>query len=335
MAKVSTPGDTFGENGGKEEAEADYMSMAIADPISSHKIETLTQRRLRKQREAEARAHPKSKEELALEAEKFRQKALETAISTESKGARMMAKLGYKPGNTLGAATNSDARLEPIGLEMKEGREGIGALSEKKRKFREDVERAEAGEKKRKEDEGEYRERVARERDEKRCEGMWWGAMKVMEGLDNPNAQEATDKTEQVSEAGRPEQNSKNAKKVTGRKAPLSYRPLKLDREEKEAEKRRRYDLSQSLSRNATYDDPDEDARDRQALGQEVEDIDGYDEVDEELQAYLLLSFKDRLQKVVNELRETWAYCFWCKYQYGDRDEMDRDCPGESEDEHG
>ena len=335
MAKESASGDAVEEDGKGEGEEEDYMSMAIADLGPSLKGETLTQRRLRKQREAEDRAHPKSKKELELEAEKIRQKALETEIPTESKGAKIMAKLGYKPGNALGAVTNSDARLVPVGLEMKEGKEGIGALSEKKRKFREDVERAEAGEKKRREDEGKYRERVAREREEKRYEGMWWGAMKVLEGLDNPDAPEENEYIEKVSGHRISGYHSKHGKTATNRKVPLSYRPLILDQEEKAEEKRIRHDLLQSLSRNTTYDDPNEDAQDRQALCQEIEDVAGDDEVDEELQAYLLLSFEDRLHRVVNDLRELWFYCYWCKYQYNDKDEMERDCPGESEEEHG
>lgn len=335
MSTISDPSSiqkaTTREPEEKEDDEDDYMSMTIADPTPTTKVETLTQRRLRKQREAEARAHPKSKAELAAEAEKQRQDALATKLSEQSKGAKMMAKLGYKPGSALGVATNVNARVEPIGVEVKEGREGIGALSEKKRKFREEVEKAEEGEKRRKEDEGGYRERVAKERDEKRCEGMWWGAMKVLEGLVEDQGREEDPRVGLAEK--RVHNNGTGA--YSGRKAPLPYRPLVRDRQEKEKEKRRRYDLMQSLSRNTIYDDPDEDAHDRLALGKEVEDLEDEEEVDEELQEYVQLPTTERLERVLKELRDEWNYCFWCKYRYGNREEMEQDCPGETEDEHG
>ena len=314
--------------------EEDYMSMTVADPTPSVRAETLTQRRLRKQREAEARAHPKSRAELAVEAEKLRQAALATAIPNENKGAKMMAKLGYKPGTALGVAANAGTRLEPIGVEIKEGREGIGALSEKKRKFRDEMKKLDEGEKRRKENEGDYRERVARERGEMRAEGMWWSAMKVLQGLDEDLAGKKMEHGKGAAEGAGVGSNKREEKGASKRLVPLLYRPLILDREEKERERRRRYDLLQSLSRNTTYDDPDEDAQDRLALGQEVEDIEE-EEADGDLEEYVHLPFEQRLQNVVEELRSSWFYCFWCKFRYSSKSAMEQECPGQSEDEHG
>ncbi|KAL9123993.1 MAG: hypothetical protein Q9217_006636, partial [Psora testacea] len=108
------------------------------------------------------------------------------------------------------------------------------------------------------------------------------------------------------------------------------------ERVEGERERRRRVDLVNSLSRNVTYDDPEEDERDRAALGTEVVDLnEGDDELDEELERYLALDIGERLDLVVRELREKWCYCFWCKCRYKDREEMERECPGQGEEEHG
>ena len=318
-----------------EPEEDDYMSMTVTDPTPSAKNETLTQRRLRKQREAEARAHPKSKAELAAEAEKNRQAALARSIPEESKGAKMMAKLGYKPGSALGAGTNTGARLEPIGVEVKEGREGVGALSEKKRKFRNEVEKAEEGEKRRKETEGDYRERVSREREEKRAEGMWWGAMKVLQGLDEDLAKEVDVHGKEAGDGFGLDSNNIERRGGNMVFIPLLYRPLIRDREEKERERRRRYDLMQSVPRNTTYDDPEEDDQDRLALGKEVEDIEEEEGADGELEEYLNLPFEKRLQQVVDELRAKWFYCFWCKFRYGSKNDMDKECPGKDKNEHG
>lgn len=217
----------------------------------------------------------------------------------------MLSKLGYTPGSALGAPGNKNAVLEPIGVELKEDRSGIGLLNEKKRKFREEVEVKEQAEKA---EEVGFRERVAREREQKRIEGLLAGAMRVLEGLEE-NADEA--------------QEPKRKKK----KVNVLYRGLVRQRQEHERERRARYDLQQSLSRNATYEKEDDD--DRLALGTQEEDL---DEADDELHAFESLEPEERLQRLIDELREKWWYCFWCKCRYENK-AMDG-CPGKSEDDH-
>ena len=99
------------QNGAEgEEEEEDYMTMTIPSPPTSPRKETFTQRRKRQQREAESRAHQPSKAELSRRETLARDQALSTALSTEtSKGFRMMAKLGYKSGDKLGAEGNVNA----------------------------------------------------------------------------------------------------------------------------------------------------------------------------------------------------------------------------------
>lgn len=113
----------------------------------------------------------------------------------------MMAKLGFKPGESLGKSDSSGpssatstkengsdsthrpapARSEPLNLIFKEGRGGIGLDSEKKRKIREEA--AEAT-KRIKQDEGDYRDRVREERETRRTEAHVRAAQKVAERLD-------------------------------------------------------------------------------------------------------------------------------------------------------
>lgn len=283
------------------------MSMPIPEPTAPASKETYTARRIRKQREAEARSRPKSKAELAAAADAAREDALQTALPSTSKGFQMMAKLGFKAGSALGAGSNKGARTEPLGIEVKGDRGGVGMESERKRKVREEVGRVEGVEKRVKADEGDYRERVGREREERRVEGMGWGAMKVLEGLEQPEGQE----------------------KVPFRKVNVLWRGLLRDRAEKERERRMRYDLHQSLTRDRQYEDPDEDRHDRQALGKEEEDV---EEEDEELDEFLQLEGKERLGRLVEYLREKHFYCFWCKCKY--EDESMEGCPGREEDDH-
>lgn len=240
----------------------------------------------------------------------------------------MMAKLGFKPGSTLGASTNPHVRAEPLGVVVKEDRGGIGLDSEKKRKFREETE----GEAKRvKAEEGEYRDRVAREREERRLEGMVGGAMRVAERLDTE--QEAIGNDGAIDEAERA--NGHDKTDGTSKKTKLTkhinvlWRGLVRQRDEKERERRARYDLLQSLSRNATYDDPEEDSQDRQAWGTEEEEV---EEEDPELDEFNALEPAERLERLVAYLRATHRYCFWCKFQYPDT-EMEG-CPGITEEDH-
>ncbi|KAL8944175.1 MAG: hypothetical protein Q9216_000599 [Gyalolechia sp. 2 TL-2023] len=309
-----------------EDEEDDYMSMAIPEPSSTfNHTETSVQRRARKKREAEARAHQPSKAELARQAELNRDEALNVSLPATSKGYQMMAKLGFKAGSTLGKEGNEYARKEPLGVVVKDGRAGVGMNSEQKRKFREVAGEEGGGEgtNKKRETEGEFRERQGREREEKRLEGLCWGAMKVLEGFEGEDRESSQVHDLEGGQGKR--KKSKPTKQIN-----VLWRGLLRDRQEREMERRMRYDLHQSLSRNATYADPDEDKQDKQAWGDEEEEV---EEEDPELEEFKLLEPAERLRKMVEYLREKWRYCFWCKFHYPD--EAMEGCPGLTEDEHG
>jgi hypothetical protein len=305
-----------------EEDEDDYMNMVIAEPTKPKEKETYTQRRLRIERESEARGRVKSKAERAEEEASAREAALSKSLLTDpaastNKGLAMMAKMGFKPGIALGNKNNTDARMEPIGITMKEDRGGIGLDTEKKRKFREELEREG---KRVKAEEGDYRERVRMERESARLEGMVGAAMRVAERMDGEKEEEDTTRT--IS--------SKPLKQIN-----VLWRGLVRKREEKERDRRMRYDLQQSLSRLPTYDDEDEDKDDKRALGKDriqhtlVEDL---EEEDHELDEFNKLDPADRLEKLVEYLRKEYNYCFFCKYTYPDK-EMEG-CPGLAEEDH-
>ena len=285
----------------------DYMSMTIIEPTQALAKETYTQRRTRKQHEAEERSRPKSRPEIAAAAEAARDEALSTALPKTSKGFQMMTKLGFRAGDALGSSGNPNARTEPLGLAVKEDKGGVGMENARKRKFREETAAIEVNKKKQEAEEGNYRERVAREREERRVEGMCWGAMKVLEGF------------EQVEEEG----------KLQSKMANVLWRGLVRKREEKERERRMRFDLHQSLTRDKQYQDPEEDQQDRQALGNEEELL---EEEDHELDDFLATEGKERLRKLVVYLRIKYFYCFWCKFKYEDK-QMEG-CPGVEEDDH-
>ncbi|OQN97713.1 hypothetical protein B0A48_16033 [Cryoendolithus antarcticus] len=297
-----------------EEEEDDYLSMTFATTPAPK--ETSLQRTARLKKESLARAQLPSKQDKKAAATLAREKALATSLlddAPKSKAASIMAKMGFTPGSALGAKGN-EGRLTPLEVSTREGKSGIGLEGERKRKVREEWQREGEKVKRVKESEGEWRERVAREREEKRVEGAWWGGMKVIEGL---------------AEGDEGAKSGSAADTVTPKRVHLLYRPLVKSRLEAERERRARYDLHQSLSRNV--EQTEEDADDKLAFGDEVEDLE--DEGDAELEAYESLPVAERLDKVVKHLRLEYRYCLWCKHRYED-EEMEG-CPGFTEDEHG
>lgn len=317
------------------DSEEDYMKMTFPASPSHTKStisappETSLQRRARLRREAEARSRPKSKSELLAEADRRREAAHATSLlndpstsaPSKSKGLAMMAKMGFT-GGALGAASSTPtAATEPIRVDIKDGREGIGLESERKRKLREAAEAAGEQVKRARVGEEEYRERVRREREAGRLERQVGAAQKVAEGMEGGDG-------------------AKGGTTLKG--VPVEYRGLVRRREEAERERRMRYDLEQAVMRSSKllpgYADGEEDEDDRRALGKGkaaattyvvAEDL---DEEDEELEAFEALEPEERLKRVVGYLRREHRYCFWCKCAYPD-EEMDG-CPGLTEEDH-
>jgi len=355
-AEQPPPPNTAGDD-----EEDDYMTMVFDDtPAAGKRVgETSLQRRERERKEGAERGRVKSRAQLAAEEEEARERALGTsmladpAVVSKSKGFAMMAKMGFKggalgrkeekekgeasgPGTAASDAKESagDAadgrRTEPIRISIKDDRGGIGMESEKKRKFREAAEAAAGNVKKAKAEEGEYRDRVRRERELARLERQVHAAQKVAERMD------------EESETG---SGAESSRKEEGKRRAVSSRPLKSinvlwrslarAREEAERDRRMRYDLEQSLSRLPTYEDEDEDEDDRTAMGKSktvfvtAEDL---DEEDPELDEFNALPPDERLLKLVEHLRKQHHYCFWCKFVYPD--ETMEGCPGLTEEDH-
>ncbi|KAM5477188.1 hypothetical protein MauCBS54593_000459 [Microsporum audouinii] len=352
------------QQGGREDEEDDYMSMTFLEPQA--KKETFTQKKLRKLREifmlkAEERARVPSKAELAAAEAARRDAALSTStIDTSNKGFEMMAKLGYKPGSALGkkiptgsAGSELDHRLtEPLGISVKENRGGIGLDTEKKRKLREELE----GEAKRvKAVESDYLERVRNEREEKRQEGQFHTAQKVVERLDTENDEDRVCATnsrvegESHDDKGIPAKEGKTQHTRPKARVNILYRGLVKAREEnlrdQQATRRRHESLSSRDSSQLyskkdpklpSFADDELEVDDKLALGRtaegEVVEVEADEEEDEELEQFNSLAVQERLSRAVMYLREQYNYCFWCKYRYESADM--EGCPGLTEEDH-
>jgi hypothetical protein len=300
----------------QSEEEDDYMTMVFEEPKHNNKHETSLQRAARKRREGEERSRQKTKEERKAEEEAAREAALSNALPPENKGFKMMAKFGSKHGDALGKSEN--ARKEPIQVNIKEDKGGIGLESEKKRKFRELAEQAERDAKRTKEEELDFRESQRQEIREKKDE------------RDFHNAQRTAERLHDKATGG------KDTAEVPLKNVNVLWRGLVKYRMEKQKQKKEQHSLQNSLlARLPTYQDDDEDTDYKVALGGETMtafDADQSDIEDSELEAFEAESFADRLDKIVLFMREKYHYCFWCAYQYPDA--AMEGCPGITEGEH-
>jgi hypothetical protein len=321
--------------------EDDYMNMVFEDAPKGPKYETSLQRAARKRKEVrllaianmhaltndqiqgEARARQKTKAEREADAEAAREASLATALPETNKGFKMMAKFGFKQGDTLGKS--EDARKEPIRVDMKGDRSGIGLESEKKRKFREQWEQAEREAKRSKEEEGDYVEIRRLEAKEKKAERDLDSAQRTAERL---TEKEAEDK-------GTPQPAEKPVQDVN-----VLWRSRARRRAVIMHEKQQRRELNNSIaSRLPTLvaDDEDEEDDSKVAQGQDLapfytsleEDL---EDEDPELAEFESLPVAERLEKLLTFLRDKFHYCLYCGYQYPDA--QLEGCPGLTEEDH-
>lgn len=86
----------------------------------------------------EAKRTKKSLSEIEKET---RNEGLQTSLDASNKGFAMLQKMGYKQGQSLGKA--NEGRVEPVPIEVKEGRGGLGRetvlkeIAEQKARLRE------------------------------------------------------------------------------------------------------------------------------------------------------------------------------------------------------
>lgn len=271
--------------------------------------------------QGEARARVKTKAEHKAEVEAAREESLATALPSSNKGFKMMAKFGFKQGDTLGKS--EDARKEPVQINIKEDKGGIGLESEKKRKFMETMAKADKEAKRIKATEGDYLELRRQEQLERKTERDLDNAQRTAERLAEEAAEE---KSQGVSH------------EVPLKDVNVLWRGLTRRRLEKDHDRKRQRELHNSFaSRLPVYHDDEEDNDSKIALGRDADpfytSLENDDvEDDSELATFEALPAADRLHQVALFLREKHHYCFWCGHRYPDAT-MDG-CPGVTEAEH-
>ncbi|XP_018118512.1 G patch domain-containing protein 11 [Xenopus laevis] len=124
------------------EEEDDYMSDAFINSLQDVRPGMPMPRRVKDDYEKEEKhkeANIKNRQRKIKEVEKEqRDTKLNEALGNENKGFALLQKMGYKKGQALGK--KGDGIVEPIPLNIKTGRSGIGHEEMKKRKAEENLE---------------------------------------------------------------------------------------------------------------------------------------------------------------------------------------------------
>ncbi|GFO08050.1 G patch domain-containing protein 11-like [Plakobranchus ocellatus] len=115
--------------------DEDYMSdaflQACADTrpglVPKHVQQKIEKEKHQKSADIKSRTVPRHK----LEATQ-REAGLKASIAPSSKGFALLQKMGYKPG--MGIGKEGTGRIEPVSIELKSGRSGLGRDTEIKRK---------------------------------------------------------------------------------------------------------------------------------------------------------------------------------------------------------
>ncbi|KAI0049562.1 hypothetical protein FA95DRAFT_1488802 [Auriscalpium vulgare] len=289
----------------------------------------------RRQRELESR-------EAGLSKSLF-ERAGEESASGSNKALAMMMKMGFKPGQALGADNTQKAEpdgpaadqgephsregsveagprrlVQPLAVNEWAGKRGIGLG--KRAASPSDLDRLAKVAKAEEQDSREsFRDRARREFEQRRAEGRLVPAQRTCANLDeqagktfnvywlNPtNTDTFPDGLLDALEIVPPAANSTPAQQLRAQM---------------------RADALTSL-------EPDLDDPDATGGSANTEVIQFTPETVEEAVQFLRLAPQERLSQVVEYLRSNYSYCFWCGAQYEDAGDMTEHCPGPDEDMH-
>lgn len=174
-----------------ESEEDDYMSDAFLKPAQDVRPGITMVRRVKEvlrkeERHKEVNIQNRQKSLKQVEQES-REAALQSSISSQNKGFAMLQKMGYSAGQGLGK--DGAGRVEPVPLNIKTDREGLGMEQLKKRKAEENLQNERRKVQLRQEMESksldDFRQRKREEKEKQQTEGDLRKSQRVCEQLDS------------------------------------------------------------------------------------------------------------------------------------------------------
>ncbi|XKL62669.1 hypothetical protein PGB90_002502 [Kerria lacca] len=268
----------------------------------SEKRNFQTLKRKREQDELNKKKNPNIK---LMESEK-RKEGLEKPIEQNNKGFALLQKMGYKPGSSIGK--RETGRKEPIPIELKTDREGLGRSQMKKEiyeKRKQEISKNSIST-------NEFRFRLTEKIIQKQIEGDFRKSQKICERLDTDcGIFEPNENWYWLSTDPDNEKQKSN--------------------ELKEDIKRRRKHYESDLSEfYDEYNDRDSTIEINEEINYESESSD--DEKMQKIQSSL--NINEKLDHITTYLRSAYFYCIWCCIKYNDKKELMQECPGTSREDH-
>ncbi|XP_061398318.1 G patch domain-containing protein 11 [Musca vetustissima] len=271
--------------------EEDYMSDKFLTGLSDVRPSLINNRAKKRQImvESKQKDHIKKQRDMRAQCsavvnnEKL-QEALSKPLENDNKGFKLLAKMGYKPGQALGKANGNENSgeastpsrlLEPIGITLKSDRQGLGResalreLMEKQIQLRKQRLQKENGAETSIE---EFRRRTNEKAEERFVTNALKRCQKTCENLDIQNH-------------------------VDTPAMPWFWPELIKEKDEANDE-------------------------------EENHSSDSEDEVSDEF------SNAEKLEMLINYIRTSYNFCFWCGIRYEDLDDLSTNCPGLNKDDH-
>lgn len=165
--------------------DEDYMSDKFLEGTEKYGQSSLLYRHCDKRehelmkKKAKTDANLTGKKALTHIEEKMREEGLSAAITSSNKGFEMLMKMGYKPGQGIGKTESGI--VEPIGVEVKANRHGLGKATKEKRKAQS---QKPAADKLNEANLQDFRSRAALKKAEQLINTDLWKSQKVCEQLD-------------------------------------------------------------------------------------------------------------------------------------------------------
>lgn len=245
----------------------------------------------------EARSLPRKKQDLE---KTLREEALSKPVPETSRGFALMAKMGFKPGMSLGKKKDENdlgsGIKEPIPVEVRSCRTGLGLESD--------------------------REQQAKQRLQREMDRMKRRAEQHVELMHDYQKRKR-----EVSNTRDLIRDILSSRKIC---VELDLRmDIELPKESWfwKSYPERKDDCSEAVKFGRTESDEDDVVRFFYANGKEALEEERFNELPDEV-------LQERLDRITYYLRETHRYCIWCGCQFENQEEFDNYCPGQDRQAH-
>ncbi|KAH7722385.1 G-patch domain containing protein [Aphelenchoides avenae] len=233
------------------------------------------------------------------------EEGLSKPLDSQSKGFSLLAKMGYKPGMSIGKKKEGDEGIkEPIPIQMKTGRMGLGGETHEKEK--------------------------QKERCEMHLQRMHMQA-KMNEVLADDFRQRKRGRTVQKQVIGDILKTRKACQELDvrqGRELPEEYWfwPIYAAKASEEPTSTTRSDPKR-LRLVKSESDEDDERKYHYSNGKEAPPEIQFEDFDED-------ELIERLETITTYVRRTHFYCIWCGCAYESADELSDHCPGSTRQDH-